>query len=590
VDTDTDTTTLCDSLPRQPPCGLHPCQLLLWEARHQIARYKSLHQRACQREAKLKEQLAHAKAAAHAAATARIQQREAELQQQFADLQAEVRLLKHRLYGRRAESHHHPNTLAHSPQGANAACPAPDDAAAACPPPPPRRRRGHQRGRPGHQRRHHDHLPTTDETIELPPGQCHCATCGLPLTPCGSEPALSILEVEVRAHRRVIRRRRYRPSCVCASNPALLTAPPPPRLIANSALGTSIWVEVLLDKYAFHRPTYRLLAQWRLAGLDLALGTITDGLQRLLPLLDPVYQALLAHNQKQEHWHGDETRWLVFASVEGKVGHLWYLWLQMSAEAAVFVLACGRGHEVPEAALGPDAQGIFNVDRYTAYPAMQQVKDGQITLALCWAHQRRDFIEAERGNASLHAWASAWLQRIANLYRLNEARLQAGAPEEPAGMAAQQELQRALEEMAAASALEQARAELPQAARKALESLDAHWAGLNVFVAHREVPMDNNAAERAFRGPVVGRKNYYGSGAAWAGQLAARMFSVLQTLTLWKLNAREWLGDYLRACASNGGQPPADLRRWLPWRMSAEERAAWQLPQQPKARPQADSS
>ena len=51
-----------------------------------------------------------------------------------------------------------------------------------------------------------------------------------------------------------------------------------------------------------------------------------------------------------------------------------------------------RGHEVPEAVLGPDAHGIFNADRYQAYPAMQQVKDGQIILALCWAHQRRDFV------------------------------------------------------------------------------------------------------------------------------------------------------------------------------------------------------
>jgi transposase len=369
-----------------------------------------------------------------------------------------------------------------------------------------------------------------------------------------------------------------------------MVAPPPPRLIPNSALGLSIWVEVLLDKYAFHRPTYRLLAQWRLAGLDLALGTITDGLQRLLPLLEPVYEALRQHNQQQDHWHGDETRWHVFVTVEGKVGHLWYLWLQMSAEVAVFVLASGRSHDVPQEALGPDARGIFNVDRYSAYPAMQQVKDGQIILALCWAHERRDFIEVERGQPQLHDWASAWLDRIGNLYRLNEARLKAGQPEKPARVAAQQELQKAVDELAAASVQEQAQPKLPLACRKVLQSLDAHWAGLTVFVDHPEVPMDNNAAERAERGPVVGRKNYYGSGAVWAGQLAATMFSVVQTLQLWKLNAREWLTSYLTACAQNGGQPVKDLRRWLPWRMTEEERAEWKLPEKPKASPQADSS
>jgi transposase len=33
------------------------------------------------------------------------------------------------------------------------------------------------------------------------------------------------------------------------------------------------------------------------------------------------------------------------------------------------------------------------------------------------------------------------------------------------------------------------------------------------------VPMDNNTAERDARLAVVGRKNFYGSGSLWSGQL-----------------------------------------------------------------------
>ena len=50
------------------------------------------------------------------------------------------------------------------------------------------------------------------------------------------------------------------------------------------------------------------------------------------------------------------------------------------------------------------------------------------------------------------------------------------------------------------------------AKRKVLSSLHNHWDGLTVFVERPEVAMDNNTAERALRTPVVGRKNYYGSG------------------------------------------------------------------------------
>ena len=97
--------------------------------------------------------------------------------------------------------------------------------------------------------------------------------------------------------------------------------------------------------------------------------------------------------------------------------------------------------------------------------------------------------------------------------------------------------------------------------------------------------MDNNAVERTERGPVVGRKNYYGSGAVWSGQLAAMLFSLLATLRLWELNLRSWLTAYLTACAAAGGRAPADMSGYLPWNLSAEQRAAWALPRQPAAGP-----
>jgi transposase len=571
---------------------LPDCQLALTDARQQAGSYKALHRRALRREADLKQLLAQRQADFacrlrqlqdqlkhhQAEAADRLRQREAELLRRIAELEAEVRLLKHRLYGRKTETHHNANSLA----GAATAAAAPSSR---------RRRRGQQPGRPGHGRRRYAELPATEETVELPAEQRRCTTCGQAFAPCGSEPGVStIVEVAVRAHRRLIRRRRYRPTCTCGTHPDVIAAPPVPRLIPHSALGVSVWVLVLLDKYAFYRPTHRLLGQLRLHGLDLAAGTVTDGLRRLLPLFEPVDEALRNHNREQTHWHGDETRWQVFATVEGKVGHLWHLWLVLSAEVAVFTLAAGRAHDVPEGVLGEDARGILNVDRYAAYPAMKQVQEGHITLALCWAHQRRDFIEAERGRPQLHDWASAWLERISELYRLNEVRLVVWQKDAAAFAAADGQLRAAVAQMARVSAAEQAQASLAPECRKVLAVMGTYWPGLTVFVEHPEVPLDNNQAERAERGPVVGRKNYYGSGAVWAGQLAAMLFSVFETLRLWGLNARDWLEGYLTACAENGGRPLPELRRWLPWRMTEEERAELQLAGRTEAPRVEDSS
>jgi transposase len=204
-------------------------------------------------------------------------------------------------------------------------------------------------------------------------------------------------------------------------------------VIPRSILGVSIWVEVLLDKFLFYRPTDRLLEDWQTHGLDLSLGALTDGSERLVPLFGPVYQALIEHNQKQVHWHGDETRWLVFASVEGQVGHRWFLWVFHSEEAVVFVLDQGRAHDVPQEHLGPVKEGILSVDRYAASKAIKQVREGLIVLAFCWAHVRRDFLEVARSWPKEEEWALGWVGRIGQLYKDNQARL--GVQEDPAAFA-----------------------------------------------------------------------------------------------------------------------------------------------------------
>ena len=47
-------------------------------------------------------------------------------------------------------------------------------------------------------------------------------------------------------------------------------------------------------------------------------------------------------------FHGDETRWNVFAAMAGKVGHRWYLWVTRSASVVFFHIAPSRGAAVPK--------------------------------------------------------------------------------------------------------------------------------------------------------------------------------------------------------------------------------------------------
>jgi len=493
----------------------------------------------------------------HAAAVARIGKLEGEVEQ----LRGENRQLQGRLFGQKSEqsaSRDRSNHLA-GDMDPNAAPPGP---------------RGQRKGRPGPQRRDYSHLPVVEELRELPAADCVCPHCGAPFSPSDSEDAEQI-EIDVRAYRRRIRRRRYRRTCSC-DGPRTLVAPPPPKLIPKGLLGVSIWVEILLGKFYSHQPIERQLGAWRLLGLDIAPGTVNGGLERLEPLFTPVYEALLARSAQAGFAQADETRWLVFIEYEGKSGHRWWLWVVLSEDTVVFRLDPTRSHAVPEGHFAADACLILMVDRYSAYKAMAQVKLGNVVLVFCWAHVRRDFVEVGKGWDELKPWALAWLQRIRELYRHQRQRL-AHDPGSAEFQAADTAVRQTVAEMRKQAETEQADPQLREPCRKTLRSLQAHWLGLTRFLDDPRIPLDNNASERMQRGPAVGRKNYYGSGSLWSGRLAAMLFSIFATLTRGGLNPRLWLTWYLESCAANGGKAPADITPFLPWNLTPERRQSLAL-------------
>jgi transposase len=503
--------------------------------------------------------------AMHQKALERVAQRDQEIDR----LKGEVRGLRQQLFGRKTEkgkAGQAPQSLEKTPSG---------------------RRRGQQAGSVGHGRRDHSHLPCVITSVDLPENERRCPQCHQPYAEFPDTEDSGTIEIDVRAHRRVIRRKRYRRTCSCPTVPGIITAPAPPRLFPKGIVGISIWTTVLLDKFLFYRPTHRLLEDLRTYGVNLPPGTLTDGLRRFLPLLAPIYAAIVAESRCGVLWSADETRWMVFVQIEKKSGYRWYLWVFQSATAIAFELDPSRSHRVPDDHFQGVEGGILLVDRYSGYKAMELVKNGTILLAFCWAHVRRDFIRVGKNWPKLAAWALEWLLEIRELYHLNRQRLL--ARHDPAAFAAlDRRLREAVDAMAAKRDEQLGRKDLHPACRKALNSLSEHWKGLTLFVEHPDVPMDNNRTERTQRGPVVGRNNYHGSGALWSGELAAMLFSLFSTLKLYGINPRQWLTAYLEACATAGGKAPENAAAFLPWNMTEEVKATMRAPF--RSRPDANNS
>jgi transposase len=353
-------------------------------------------------------------------------------------------------------------------------------------------------------------------------------------------------------------------------------------------------VESLLRKFDLWMPLERMIREWRELGVPVSGGTWCGVWQRLVGFFSALAEAIQSAAQQEGQFLMDETRWEVFVAVEGKDSHRWWLWVVVTPKAKVYILAPSRGADVLKKFFGyqPGSclveRPFLMADRYPTY----QVLADWLRLAFCWAHVRRDFLEGQAGaNAEQFRWAQEWIGQIAELYQLNEKRLELGCEEkgtplpppfirmDPARMAtaeyhqAQQALERAVEATKQRWEQELADPNLPVRRRQILASLKEHWPGLTRFVIYPEIPMDNNGSERAIRSGVIGRNNFYGSGSVWSGQLMAAMMTMVQTARLHGVPLRTYLTDYLRACAENGRQPPENLERWLPWNYRSAPKA-----------------
>lgn len=479
-----------------------------------------------------------------------VTQEKAHLQAQLDVANAQIRDLRQRVFGRKSECS----------KGANQAQSRDDHTP---------KSRGHQKGHCGHGRTTQTDLPLQHETRDLSSPQC--PKCGLNLQALAAFEDSSVVEIEVKAYRRVIHRRRYRRMCTCSDTKAIVAASTEPKLIKHGKYGVSVWTEVLLSKFRHGQPSHRLLQDLASHGLIMSAGTLAGGLQKIAPLFEPINTQLLVRLRSAHHWHADETRWATFVDVDGKVGHRWYLWVFHSPEVVHYVLDKSRAAHVIDAELAGVRAGIISCDRYGGYKKFARLHPG-VELAFCWVHQRRDFLQLANSYPELSVWAFEWIDAIGELYHLNDLRLQTPSASLER-IAAQRVLDLALQRMADQSAATLLEPKLGVPCVKVLTSMQTHWHGLTVFARCSWVSMDNNTAERDMRGPVVGRKNFFGSGALWSGQLACILYSVLATLKLYGINERTWLGEFLQACANHGGQALGDVSAFMPWTMSARQLA-----------------
>ena len=469
--------------------------------------------------------------------------------------------------------------------------------------------RGRPRG-PGARagRRDYSHLPRVEVVWDFEGGGYCCPECGTSFTGLGSDHVTELLDWQVIVRVAAHCRRRYRRACGCRV-PAAVTAPGPPKAIGKGLFSSAFIAMLFTERFVAGRSMNSLVTGLGRQGAEISPATLAGTCAQAGALLAPLEEAITERSRGSWHLHADETTWRVLAPRDGNGPAKWWLWVFLGPDTACFVMDATRsGAVLARHAPGIDEetgqltaddgegprQLVISSDFYAVYQSAGKNADGLVNL-YCWAHIRRYFVRAGDANpAQLQFWTAAWLERIRNLYaahaELTTAWEDAAAPaprEAAAAAARLEEAGTAWDETLAVidetRRKQMAAPGLAEPAKKALATLDREWHGL---AAHRGYPMislDNNAAERALRRPVVTRKNAYGSRNGESARLAARIWTVTATAEMAGLNVLTYLTAYFDACGRNGGRPPAgpDLERFLPWLAAPEDLKAWAKPPAP---------
>jgi transposase len=453
-------------------------------------------------------------------------------------------------------------------------------------------------------RRDYSHLPRVEIVWDFPGGGYCCPECGEPFTLLGDHWSGEQLDWQVTVRVAAHCRRRYRRACGCRV-PATVMAPGPPKAIGKGLLSNVFIAMLLVERFAAGRSMNSLVTGLSRRGAEVSPATLAGTCAQAGRLLVPLADAITERSRGSWHLHADETTWRVFAPREGDGPAKWWLWVFIGPDTVCFVMDPSRSGAVLARHAGIDKQTgqltgdedggprrlVISSDFYAVYSSAGKKAEGLVNL-FCWSHVRRHFVRAGDANpVQLKYWTGAWLERIKDLYAAHDqlmAAWQDAAAHAPQGKDAAAarpgKAYRAWDDAIAVigeSRNKQMQAPgLAEPAKKALATLDRERDGL---IAHRDYPMiglDNNAAERMIRGPVITRKNARGSHNEDTARNAAVIWTVTATAQMAGLNLLTWLTAYLDECGRNGAKPLAGpaLERFLPWNASPDDLQIWAQP------------
>ncbi|WP_454833680.1 IS66 family transposase [Pseudomonas lini] len=480
----------------------------------------------------------------------------AQMQSKVVLLEEENALLRQRLFGRKSEQTVDPMTpqLPLFNEAESIVTPASVDAEEEVV--APTKRRGKRKPLPAN-------LPRIEVIHELPEHELTCV-CGCRKHAIGEETSeqLEIVPMQIR----VIKHIRKVYGCRgCETAP--VTADKPAQLIEKSMASPSVLAMLLTTKYVDGLPLHRFEKVLARHGVDIPRQTLARWVIQCCEHFQPLLNLMRDRLLESPIVHCDETRVQVLKEPGRDPTSQSWMWVQASGPperpVILFDYTTSRAQEVPLRLLG-DYRGYLMTDDYAGYNALS-AQPGIERLA-CMAHVRRKFVDAQKvqpkGKTGRADVALTMINKLYGIERdlkeMTDEQRFAGRQEQSLPVLAQLKswLEKTQPQVTAQSAL-----------GKAVNYLASNWSRLERYIEAGFLPIDNNAAERAIKPFVIGRKAWLFSDTPKGAAASAQIYSLVETA---KANGQEpyaWLRHALERLPQ--AESVEDVEALLPWNWRA---------------------
>jgi len=348
----------------------------------------------------------------------------------------------------------------------------------------------------------------------------------------------------------------------------------PKQLLRNSLASPSTVAGIFNCKYVNALPFYRIEAEYQRHGINISRQTMANWAiqctdRYLAVLYDYLHEKLYDYHVIQ----ADETPCLV--NKDGRdAGAKSYMWVYRTGSMyrekpiVIYDYQKTRNTSHPREFL-KEFNGICVTDGYQVYHTIEKERE-DLAIAGCWAHARRRFDEALKAtpkDKQKSSTANKALKLIQAIYR-EEGKL-ANLTSEERREQRQLVVKPLVEAYFAWAHKTEPNVLANSKTHKGLQYSINQEKYLSVFLEDGDVPMDNNAAERAIRGFCVGKKNWVMIDTINGAKSSAIAYSIAETAKANNLKPYEYFKYLLTEIPEHMDDTDRSfIEKLLPWSKS----------------------